>query len=396
MKMIDRAKNIEKDIINWRRDIHKNPEVGLNTPATQEYVKKELEKMGIECKTYKNCSGISAVIGKKEGKVIALRADIDALPIKEETDFEFKSTNGNMHACGHDAHTAMLLGAAKILKENENMLNGKVKLIFQPGEEIDGGAKVMIEEGVLENPKVDALIAQHVAIAKGFESGKIALKENQVLASSDKVFIKIKGNGGHASTPELCIDPIMASAQLINNIYSIVSRELSATDSVALSIVNVKSEQPEHAVTNIIPNYVEMMASVRSLDNNLRDYINERIGQIVESNSLSMRTSYEYKYVYGYPALINNNNMVKLVDNTCNELLEKGSVVKLPKPAMGSEDASYYLQEVPGVYFALVVGDLGKEGYYPLHNPKMKLDEEVLYKGTAVLAESAINYLNEK
>ena len=134
MKMIDRAKNIEKDIINWRRDIHKNPEVGLNTPATQEYVKKELEKMGIECKTYKNCSGISAVIGKKEGKVIALRADIDALPIKEETDFEFKSTNGNMHACGHDAHTAMLLGAAKILKENEDMLNGKVNLIFPPGE----------------------------------------------------------------------------------------------------------------------------------------------------------------------------------------------------------------------------------------------------------------------
>lgn len=395
MKIIEEAKKIQQEIVNWRREIHNIPETGLEVPLTKEYVEKELKKMGIEYKTYKNCSGISAVIGKKEGKVIALRADMDALPIKEETDLDFKATSGNMHACGHDAHTAMLLGAAKILKENEDMLNGKVKLIFQPGEEGFGGAKVMMDEGVLENPKVDAMIVQHISIAKGLKSGTVLLKEDKVLASSDKIYIKIKGRGGHASTPELCVDPIMASVQAINNIYSIVSRELSPTDSVALSISNIKSEQLEQAVTNVIPNYVDVMGAIRCLDDNLRDYINERIGQILDSTSLSMRTSYDYKYVYGYPALVNNNEMVKLVEDTCGEILEEGSSVKLPKPAMGSEDAAYYLKEIPGVYFALVVGDLSKEGYYPLHNPKMKIDEDVLYRGTSVLAQSAINYLEK-
>lgn len=395
MELIKELKDIENEIINWRRELHKRAEVGLNLPQTESYIKSELEKMDIEYKSYENCSGISAIIGKKEGRVVGLRADIDALPIEEQNDFDFVSNNKAMHACGHDAHGAMLLGVAKILKQNENSLNGKVKIIFQPGEEYDGGAKVMIDEGVLENPKVDTIFAQHVALLPGLKTGMVVIKDNQVMASSDRICIKVKGKGGHASTPENCIDPIIMATQVINNIYIMASREISALDSTCISIVNVKSEQPDRVAYNIIPNYVEINASVRCLDNKLRDYVNKRVEEIVKNTVEGFNGSYEYNYKYGYPALVNSPDMASIVKNSAKEVLGENAVINMPKPVMGSEDASYLLEKVPGAYYGVVVGDLKEEGYYPAHHPKMKIDESGLVKGAMVLMQSAVNYLNQ-
>ena len=396
INFLDQVKNIENDIINWRRELYKIAEVGLDLPKTQSYVISELEKMNIKYTCYSRCSGISAVIGNKEDKkVIALRADMDALPIKEETDCDFACKSDAMHACGHDAHTAMLLGVAKILKENEDALNGRVKLIFQPGEEVGGGAKIMIEEGVLENPKVDALLAQHVAIFRHLKTGTIGIKYDQMMASSDKVFIRVKGRGGHSSAPEDCIDPIVMSTQLINNIYTMIAREISPLDSVTLSVVNIKSEQPEKPAYNIIPNYVDIVTSVRCLDNNMRKYIDKRVEEITKSTVEGMRGSYDYKYNYGYPALINDKSMASLLEKTAKEVLGEKSTIKVPRSVMGSEDAAYYLEKVPGAYYGVVVGDLNKDGYYPAHHPKMKIDESGLVNGAIVLLQTAINYLNE-
>ena len=391
--MLNCKENISEYIIKCRRDLHKIPEVGLNLPKTVDYVKKELDKMEIEYKEFKNCTGFSAIIGKKDGKVIALRADMDALPIKEETDVDFKSNNGNMHGCGHDTHTSMLLGAAKILKANEDKLNGKVKLIFQPGEEESAGAKVMIEEGVLENPKVDAMIAQHIMQLQIFKPGQMVVKKGAMMASADRFKIKVIGKGGHASTPELTKDPIFMTNQIMNMIQGILTRENDVQNPVVVSISNIKSEQPVTPVYNIIPNYVEILGTVRCLENESRDFINKRLEEIVAGVTKTMGGSYKYNYEYGYPALYNNSNMTDFIVNTCSELYGENSMIVLPKGAMGSEDAAYYFEKISGVYYGLNTAVEG-EDVYPLHNPKMKVNESVLEKGCMLLAEGAINFLN--
>lgn len=395
MNLVKELKLIENDIINWRRDLHKLAEVGLVLPNTEAYLKSELDKMCISYTLYEGCSGISAVIGNKDGKVVGLRADIDAIPIDEESGVDFASTSSAMHACGHDAHAAMLLGVAKVLKSNEDSLNGKIKLIFQPGEEYDGGAKVMIDQGVLENPKVDAVFAQHVMLGHHLQPGMIILKDNQVMASSDSFYVKVKGVGGHAATPEDCVDPIVMATQVINNIYSMVSREVSALDSTCVSIVNVKSEQPDMLAYNIIPNYVEILASVRCLDNKLRDYINNRVEQIVKSTVEGLRGSHEYTYNYGYPTLVNNPAMVSIVRESANCIVGERAVITMPRAVMGSEDASYFLDKVPGAYYGIVVGNLNNDDYYPAHHPKMKIDESGLVTGAMVMLQSALNFLEK-
>ncbi|RDY23303.1 amidohydrolase [Romboutsia maritimum] len=382
-------------MMKCRRDLHQIPEIGLNLYKTIEYIKNELTNMNIEFKEFKNCTGISAIIGKNiNGKVIALRADMDALPIKEQTDVEFKSKNGNMHACGHDVHTAMLLGAAKILKEKEEELNGRVKLIFQPGEETGDGAKCMIEEGVLKNPKVDAMIAQHVIMMPNLRAGQLVVKKGGMMASSDKFYIKIIGKGGHASTPELTKDPIFMANQVMNMIQGILTRENDVQNPIVLSISNIKSEQPKSAVSNIIPNYVEIIGTVRCLENYSRNFIKKRLEEIIKGVTITMNGRYEYKYSFGHPALYNDNEMTDMIINTSNNILGKNSIIENSKGAMGSEDAAYYFEKIPGVYYAINT-IYENETIYPLHNSKVHINDEVLYKGCAVIAQGAIDFLNK-
>lgn len=394
MDIINEVKKIEKDIIKDRRNLHKIPELGLNLPNTVEYVKKRLEEMGIPYNLMVNGNAIVGMIeGKKDGKTIALRADMDGLPIKEETGLEFQSTNGCMHACGHDGHTAMLLGAAKILNENKDKIKGNIKLIFQPGEEYPGGAKPMIDEGVLENPKVDRIIGLHAGqLSKEVPKGKIGIKYNEMMASMDRVYIKVRGKGGHGAYPELTIDPIVIAAEIVLAIQKIKSREIKATEPVVISLCRINGGINQ----NIIPDTVEIEGTIRTFNNDTREYISKRIEQVVQGITISHNAEYEYEYDFKYPPLINDIHVTEDFYKSSLEILNEEDIVELKEPLMGGEDMAYYLQEVPGTFFYLSnLGEIdGKE--HPHHNSKFTLDESLLYLGTSLFINYSFFYLNYK
>lgn len=394
MDIIAEAYAIKDEIIKWRRDLHKIPEVGMFLPKTFEYVKKKLDEFNIEYTTYKNHSGISAVLGKKEGKTIAIRADMDALAIKEETNLEFKSENDNMHACGHDGHTAILLGVAKILKKNEDKLNGKIKLIFQPCEEIGpGGALAMIEDGVLENPKVDAMLALHVDSKLGeYKNGDALVRYGSMSAAEDPINIKIIGKGGHASTPNLCIDPISVATLLINNIQYILTREVNQT---IPTVISFSSIQGGRNTNNIIPDTVEIKGTVRNTDNETRKYVLHRIEEIVSGLTKLMRADFELDFYGGCPAVINDKDMVDMFLNSSKKILGKDNVHILNDYNMGAEDAGFFFERIPGCYFRLYNPVAFEDGVvYPPHNSKYLMDDSVLYKGIALMLQTAMDYLN--
>lgn len=393
MNILKEALDINEEIIKWRRDLHKMPEIGLVLPKTSEYVRKKLEEFDIEYTTYNNHSGITAVLGKKEGKTIAIRADMDGLEIKEETNLEFKSENNNMHACGHDGHTAILLGVAKILKKNENELNGKVKLIFQPCEEVGpGGAVVMIEDGVLENPKVDAMLALHVDRSVGnYKNGDVLVRYGSMSAAEDPINIKIIGKGGHASTPNLCIDPISIATLFINNIQYILSREIDQTIPTVISFGSIQGGRNSN---NIIPDTVEINGTVRTTDVETRKFVLNRIEEIVSGLTKIMRADFELNFDGGCPGIINNKNMVDMFLKSSKEILKEDEVHILNDCNMGAEDAGFFFERVPGCYFRLHNPLPFEDGIiYPAHNSKYMIDDSVLYKGVAVMFKVSIDYL---
>ncbi|OPJ63885.1 M20 metallopeptidase family protein [Clostridium chromiireducens] len=393
MDILEQAHALSDEIVKWRRDLHKVPEIGMILPKTFEYVKGKLEEFNIEYTTYENHSGISAVLGKKAGKIIAIRADMDALAIKEETNLEFKSENDNMHACGHDGHTAILLGVAKILKENEEKLNGKVKLVFQPSEEIGpGGALAMIEDGVLENPKVDAMLALHVdSKLDEYKNGDILVRYGSMSAAEDPINIKIIGKGGHASTPNFCIDPISVATLLINNIQYILTREVNQTIPTVISFGSIQGGRNSY---NIIPDIVEIKGTVRNTDNEIRKFVLQRIEEIVAGLTKIMRADFELDFYGGCPAVINDNNMVDMLLKSSRKILGEDHVHILSDYNMGAEDAGFFFEKIPGCYFRLYNPAAFEDGVvYPAHNSKYMMDDSVLYRGAAVMLQAALDYL---
>lgn len=396
MDILNDAFSISSEIVRWRRDLHKIPEIGLALPKTFTYVVKKLEEFGIKYITYKNHSGICAVLGKREGKTIAIRADMDALEIKEETNLEFMSQNDNMHACGHDAHTAILLGVAKILKENEDKLNGRVKLIFQPCEECGpGGALAMIEDGVLENPKVDAMLALHVDSKSGeYKNGDVLVKYGSVSASEDPINLKIIGKGGHASVPNLCIDPISIATLIINNIQYILSREINQ---IVPTVISFSSIQGGRNSNNIIPDVVEIKGTVRNTDIETRKFVLRRIEEIVAGLTKIMRADYELNFDGGCSAVINDRKMVDIFLESSKKVLKEDEIHIINDCNMGAEDAGFFFERIPGCYFKLYNPAACDDGIiYPPHNAKYNMDDSVLYKGAALLLQAAIDYLNLK
>ena len=394
MDAFAQALAINNEIIKWRRDLHKIPEIGMVLPKTFEYVTKKLDEFNIEYTTYNNHSGISAVLGKKDGKTIAIRADMDALEIKEETNLEFKSENDNMHACGHDGHTAILLGIAKILKENEDKLNGKVKLIFQPAEEVGpGGALAMIEDNVLENPKVDAMLALHVDNKVGdYKNGDVLVRYGSMSAAEDPINIKILGKGGHASIPNMCIDPISVATLVINNIQYILSSEVNQTIPTVISFGSIQGGRNSN---NIIPDIVEIKGTARNTDNEIRKFVLQRVEEIVSGLTKIMRADYELDFYGGCPAVINDKTMVDTFLKSSRKILGESSVHILNEYNMGAEDAGFFFEKVPGCYFRLYNPSAFEDGIvYPAHNSKYMMDDSVLYKGVAVMLQSAIDYLD--
>ena len=394
------SKATHEQVVKWRRDLHQIPEIGNELPLTSQYVQNCLHAMDIPFVTMVNGSGIVATItgtgvstnghtGTGTGKTIALRADMDGLPLSEEADIDFKSTNGNMHACGHDAHTAMLLGAAKILNENKSEINGTVKLIFQPGEESIGGAEPMIAEGALNG--VSAIFGLHIGclISDIHESGKIIVSHSNVLACRDSFKIKVIGLGSHGAFPENSIDPIAIGTQVINGIYLIKAREISALDPAVISIGTI------HAGTasNIIPTSLEIEGTTRSINPGTRKQIAKRIEHVVKHTCEAHGATCDFKYKKGYDITTNNPDMADLVMKSAHDLGFADDVLPQASAIMGSEDMSFYLNEVPGAYFFLssVVHQDGL--VFGHHHPKFVLDESVFDKGVAMFVQIVRNYL---
>jgi amidohydrolase len=383
--------SIQEDIIKWRRELHKIPELDLYLPKTSKYVMEELNKINIKTKLLKSCSGIIGLIeGKLPGKNIAIRADMDGLPIKEETGLPFSSINNNMHACGHDAHTAMLLGAAKILVKNVDKIYGNVKLIFQPGEERTGGARLMIEEGVLENPHIDTIIGQHIGnIFPHLKNGQIGVCSGTMMASQDHFTVKIKGKGTHGAFPANGIDPIVITSYVITALQTLVSRELNGTDSAVITIGRINGGK----VYNIIPDKVEFEGSLRCLDKNIRKNFEKRIKYIISNTARAMRGESEIEYIHGIPLLSNNKKITKSLIKSAEKIIGTENIIELKEPTMGSEDMSYFLEKVPGSFYFLSSAPLGR--VYPHHNPKFDIDENVLWKGVAILVQTVIDWLGD-
>ena len=368
-----------------REELHQYPEVDFEEYKTSEIIQRELNEMNIPysvvCKT-----GVVALIkGSNEGKTVLLRADIDGLPIKEETNLSFKSLNdGFMHACGHDVHTACLLGVAKILNEIKSELSGNIKLVFQPAEEGMGGAEPMINEGILTNPDVNAAFAFHVEPLE--KIGNIQIKNGAIMGSPDEFTINITGRGGHGSAPHQCIDPILIASMIIQEYQTIVRKKISAQSPCVVSICSVHSG----TCHNVIPSTAKLEGTVRTLDKETRKTIVKELEISAKNIANSMGGNCEFEYNPLYPPLINNSGMNKYVEDAAKKL--NCNVIHLENATLAGDDFAYFAEKVPSSYFKIGAGN--EDIAYPIHNSKFDVDDNTYFVGTAMMTQIAIDFLN--
>lgn len=399
-QLLTEAKNHETDLIGIRHFLHRNPEVGFDLNTTIDFVENELKKTGLVPTRCGKC-GLTATIGKGS-RVFMLRADMDALPVKEEAALDFASANGNMHACGHDLHTTMLLGAARLLKAHEKELCGIVKLDFQPSEESFEGARDMIHSGLLENPKVDAALMIHVSAAMPMPVGTALICNGGVSAPAADCFeITVQGKGCHGSMPEKGIDPVSISAHIITALQEIHARELNLSEEAVLTIGSIHGGFAD----NVIPDSVQMAGTIRTYDEETRKHVKNRLVQISEGISGTFGGKATVSFVRQCPTLQNDAKLSECVTRYTKELL--GDTMAFhqselpaapdnkPSKSVGSEDFAYISQEVPSIMLAMAAGEPSKGYTYPQHHPKVMFDESVLSVGSAVYAYNAIRWLSE-
>lgn len=397
-QILQEASALQEEIKSHRLWLHTHAETGFDLTETKPYVKSALTEMGY---TVQECgkAGLVTTVGKPGGKVLLLRADMDALPIAEEADVDFACQNGRMHACGHDMHTAMLLGAAKILKAHESELDGMVKLMFQPAEEIFEGSKDMIASGVLENPRPDAALMIHVAAGMPLPAGTVVVSAPGVSApAADYFTIRVHGKGCHGSAPQNGIDPLTAAAHILIALQEIHARELSASDEAVLTIGTFHAGE----AGNVIPDTATMGGTIRTYDEKTRAYLKERMTAIAQSIAEAFRASAEVSFGSGCPTLVNDKDLSEKVTGYLKDLLGANRAFTTAelnggKPARGggSEDFAYVSHEVPSLMLALAAGEPSKGYVYPQHHPKVKFDESVLSTGAAVFVDCALQYLRE-
>jgi amidohydrolase len=372
-----------KEIEDWlqevRRDFHKHPEPRFQETRTATKVAEHLNDFGLEVNTAVGGTGVvGLLLGASPGKTFAIRADMDALPIKEETGADYASCNpGFMHACGHDAHMAMALGAAKVLGSSSEMCNrliGQVKFIFQPGEEGGHGAREMISDGVLENPKVDTIVAAHVAPLIPFGTVGIYLRE--ACASADAFYIKINGKGAHAAYPHLSRDPVLGGAQLITAIQSIVSRNTDPSQGLVVSVTQVQAG----TATNVIPEEVMIAGTIRALNEDVRKHAMKRLEEMANSICQAHDLRCQVSYGDGYPIMRNHEPVSRFVAETASEMLGEDKVI-IRRPKFGSEDFAYFLERCPGAGYELGCSNEAKGITNMLHTPQFDIDEDVLPLG---------------
>jgi len=394
---------IESKVIDWRRDIHQNPELGNREFKTAEKIAKHLESLGIEVQTGVAHTGVVGLLkGDKPGKVVALRADIDALPVVERNDLPYKSTVtstfmgedvGVMHACGHDTHTAILMGVAEVLSKNKDKIKGTVKFIFQPSEEgpppgEEGGALLMVKEGVMENPKVDAIFGLH--INSQTPVGVIRYKSGGTMAAAQSFTIKVKGKQSHGSQPWSGVDPILISAKIIDGLQTIISRETNLTNEAAvITVGKIKSG----VRFNIIPESAEMIGTIRTLDYDMKDKLNKRMVEMVSTIAKAYGGEATCEIKDATDITYNNPELVEQMLPTMKRVAGEVNI-QTQKAITGAEDFSYFQREAPGFFFFLGGMTPGNTESFPHHTPDFKIDDSDLLLGVRTLTEMSLDYLN--
>lgn len=379
------AGKYSKEITELRRTIHKNPELSFKEFETSKLIYNKLKAIKVDRIERPSETGVVGLIMGKNGKCVALRADIDALPITENTGLTFSSKNkGVMHACGHDAHTAMLYGAAKILTELRSELNGSVKLIFQQAEEKNpGGASILIKEGVLKNPKVDAIFGQHVIVDK--PAGTLGFCPGVTFASQDELYINIYGRQSHGAKPHLSVDPIVVASQVILALQNIVSRNTDPYQPIVITIGKIEGG----TATNIIPSEVKMMGTIRTLNEGLRKKSLKLIERTIKGVTEAAGAKYKFWISPGYPELNNDVKMTAFAEQSAVDFSGKKNVFTCER-IMGAEDFAYYLKKVPGSFYRIGVGNTTD-----IHTPTINIDEKALSTGAGFMAYLAWDWLNK-
>ena len=396
--------DINVKVVEWRRHFHENPELGNREFKTAAYIEKHLRRLGLEVETRVGITGVVGILkGGKPGKVLALRADIDALPVTERNDLSFKSkvvteflgeTTGVMHACGHDTHTAILMGVAEVLAKNKDQVAGTVKFIFQPAEEgpppgEKGGALLMVEEGVLKNPDVDAIFGLHINSATPV--GQVRYKTGGIMASAQRFVITVKGKQTHGSQPWSGVDPVYISSKIIDGIQSIISRESNLLKEAAVvSVGKIKSG----VRFNIIPESAELIGTIRTLDYDMRDHIEKRMHEMIPAIAEAYGGTAEVSISESTDITFNDPELVAQMLPSMKKALGKENVL-LTKATTGAEDFSYFSREVPGFYFFLGGMTPGNETPFPHHTPDFFIDENGLIHGVKVLTQMSLDYLNQ-
>jgi hippurate hydrolase len=378
--------NFGEKIVALRRDIHREPELGFDTERTAEKVLTALDGLPLDIETGVAENGIVATLkGKGDGPTVALRADMDALPIQEETGLPFSSEiEGRMHACGHDGHTSMLVGAAHALSQEDlrDSLSGAVKFVFQPAEEGGGGGKVMVDEGVVED--VSSIFALH--LWPGLPFGKVATKAGPIMAAADAFEMEIRGSGGHGAMPHLAADAVVIAAQVVTALQTVVSREVDPVEPAVLTVGEIGAG----TAFNIIPEKARLGGTVRTLNSNLRERMPGRVEAVARGVAKGMRGDANLDYTFSYPVTVNDESAAGYALGVAEDLFGAHSVQELSNPSMTAEDFSYYLEDVPGAFIWLGVG----EDVSGLHTPQLAFDEEILPRGSALLAALALQSLS--
>lgn len=387
--LLQQAQEILPWLVKLRRDFHSYPEFGMEEFRTRDKICEYLDEMGIPYQTGIAKTGVVGLIkGEQDGKTIALRADMDALPILEKNDVPYKSTiDGKMHACGHDAHMTVLLGAARLLQQNKHLLKGNVKLLFQPAEETVGGAEPMIKEGALENPKVDAVFGLHVDT--DIPIGKIGVKYGQMNASSDTITITVKGQNAHGAYAYMGKDAIVIAAQVISALQTIVSRGVDARESAVVSLGTIHGGSQG----NIVADEVKLVGTVRTLTPEIRKSVLQKLEETVTYVAKGMGGEAVLSVEPGYTSLINNDEMVDIVKTSGETLIGQENVKLLSKPSLGVEDFAFFAKEVPGAFFRLGVRNEEKGIIHDVHTPFFNIDENSLKVGVAMQVANVFRFL---
>ncbi|MHB1439486.1 MAG: M20 metallopeptidase family protein [Cuniculiplasma sp.] len=385
--MAEDAVNIEKYVISMRRYFHEYPELSFQEEQTIERIKDELEEMGLKPQIIEKGGLYADIKGGVNGKTVALRADMDALPIREETDIPFKSKNdGVMHACGHDSHMAMLLGVAKSLVNKRDQFNGTVRLIFQRAEEQPpGGAVEMIRGGVLKN--VDYVVGQHVM--SNAPSGIVAILPKECMANADEFKIKINSKGGHGAYPHTGVDTLMIASLFVVQAQTIVSRIMDPSEPAVITVGTMASGFRY----NVISPHTELRGTVRTFSEEGRDKSEKYLKEMIQNLCITYGADFEFEFIRGYPALINNPELISVIETVARKIVGEKNIIR-PKPSMGGEDFAYYAQQVPGAFYFLGVTNRNEKNPGQNHSPQFTIDESALGKGTLLMEQVALKLLS--